>query len=145
MTRSAIPQLLLITDDTAEESHTSHILAKYHFTNSLVIVRKGAEALKYFAACNAPDRGPDDDLPEAIILSIRESGRLNLSLAMESRRGALAAIPLIVVTDSREEEDEIRKLGFVRTTSISRPIGFFKLLEAMQKLSMRWIVLRPSS
>jgi hypothetical protein len=62
---------------------------------------------------------------------------------MESRRGPLAAIPLIIVAESHEEEDEIRRLNFPRTASISRPIGFFKLLEAMQKLGMRWIVLRP--
>ena len=143
MPANELPIILLITDDAAEESHTSHILAKYHFTNSLVKLRKASEALKYFSDCNAAAKGADE-LPELIIMGLRDSGRLNLSIAMESRRGELSRIPLILVADSREEEEEIRKMKFPLMACITRPIGFFKLLEGMQKLGMRWIVLRPA-
>ena len=137
------PTLLLITDDAAEESHSAHILAKYHFANFLVKLRKPGDALKYFAACNARESGDPEPLPELIILSLRESGRINLGPVLESRRGALAAIPLIVVVESPEEEGEVRRLHLPNAVCVSRPIGFFKLLEAMQKLEMRWIVLKP--
>ena len=139
------PQILLITDDAAEESHTTHILAKYHFTNFLVTLRRAADALKYFMAFNPPERDASDPLPELIILSLRGSGRPNLAMVMESRRGILGDVPVIVVVESREEEDEIRRLGLKLTACVTRPIGFFKLLEAMQKLGMRWLVLRPLS
>jgi hypothetical protein len=138
------PRILLITDDGAEELHTSHILAKYHFTNRVVKIRKTADALAYFARCNAPDRNPAEPLPELIILSLWKSSGLNPGFANESRRGNLKGIPLVVVAESRQEEEEIKKLGLFRTACISRPIGFFKLLEALQKLHMRWIVLKPA-
>jgi hypothetical protein len=79
-----------------------------------------------------------------IILSFWESGGVNIAFAIESRRGILKEVPLVVVTESMQEDEEIKKLGLNRTACISRPIGFFKLLEAMQKLAMRWIVLRPA-
>jgi DNA-binding response OmpR family regulator len=138
------PTILLLTDDGAEESHTTHILGKYHFTNRLLKFHNAIEAIKFFSACNQPDRNPPEALPELIILSLRDSGRFNLSIAMESRRDRMGRIPLILVLDSREEEEGIRKLGLVNTAWITRPIGFFKLLEAMQKLNMGWIVLRPN-
>jgi hypothetical protein len=137
------PRILLITDDSAEELHASYILSKYHFANHLIKLRKVSEALDYFARCNAPDMGSREPLPELIILSLWESSGLNISFANESRRGILKEVPLVVVAESRQEQDEIKKLGLVRTASISRPIGFFKLLEALQKLGTRWIVLRP--
>jgi DNA-binding response OmpR family regulator len=143
MIESDKPSILLITDDAAEESHASHILAKYHFDNFLIKLRKPTDAIKYFQGRNAPGKAGVESLPELIILSFRESGRPNIAPIMESRRGALGAIPLIAVVDSREEEEEIRRLNLVSTACITRPIGFFKLLEAMQKLGTRWIVLRP--
>jgi hypothetical protein len=138
------PRILLITDDSAEELHTSHILKKYHFTNNLVKIRKVSEALSYFGRCNVSDKDSREPLPELILLSLWESSGLNISFANETRRGVLKEVPLVVVAESRQEEEEFKKLGLFRTACISRPIGFFKLLEALQKLSMRWIVLRPT-
>jgi hypothetical protein len=143
MTDSHKQIILLITDDAAEESHTAHILAKYHFDNFLVKLRKPGDAIKYFQACNAPEDKGAEALPELIIQGLRESGRLNLAPIMESRRGAVGTVPLIVVVASPEEEGEISRLNLAITACVSRPIGFFKLLEAMQKLEMRWIVLKP--
>jgi len=143
MTESDKPSILLITDDAAEESHVSHILAKYHFDNFLVKLRKPADAIKYFMACNAPRKEGLEPLPELIILSFQDIQRLNFSPILESRRGVLSAIPLIVAVGSREEEEVIGRMTLANTTCVTRPIGFFKLLEAMQKLGTRWIVLRP--
>ncbi|MEO6094361.1 MAG: hypothetical protein ABIW76_01320 [Fibrobacteria bacterium] len=139
------PTILLITDNGAEESHTTHILAKYHFTNNVSSFNNPRDAIKFFATCTSAEKNPPEPLPEIIILSLRDSGRLNLSMAIESRRGRLEAIPMILVVETREEEDEIRKLNLPNTAWITRPIGFFKLLEGMQKLKMRWIVLRPNA
>lgn len=144
MPPSENPIILLVTDDASEESHTSHILAKYHFDNSLVKLRSSNEAIKSLMAYNAGEGPGPGALPELIIYSLRDAGRLNLSPIMESRRGALGPVPLIVVVESREEEEEIRRFQFANTTFVSRPVGFFKLLEGMQKLEMRWMVLRPS-
>jgi DNA-binding response OmpR family regulator len=143
MAWSENPVILLIADDEAEASHTSHVLTKYRFTNLVVKLRKASDAAKYFAACNAPGADAQASLPELIILGLREAGRPNVFAALESRHGRLASIPLIIMVDSREEEDEIRRLELIRTATVSRPAGFFKLLEAMQKLGMRWLVLRP--
>ena len=143
MPSSEKPILLLIIDEPSEESHTSHILGKYHFDNSIVKLRKTDETMKYIRACDASVNRGSEPLPELIIYSLRNSGKLSLPPIHESRRGALGEIPLIIVVESPSEEEEIKRLQLPNTAFVSRPVGFFKLLEAMQKLEMRWIVLRP--
>jgi DNA-binding response OmpR family regulator len=132
-----------MTDDAVEESHTTHILSKYHFTNHLVRIRSLREASKFFMSFNSSEAGDPDGIPELIILSMGGSAGSNRILAVESRIGSLKEIPLIIVANHREEEDSIRKLNLPNVSCFTKPTGFFKLLESMQKLGMRWIVLRP--
>jgi CheY-like chemotaxis protein len=137
------PKILLITDESTDESNASHILGKYRFANSLVKLHGTRDALIYFTACNTPGKAPAGPYPELILIGIRDMGPSGLALLRESRRGPLADVPLIVLVDSREKEAEFQRLDLPLSACVSRPIGFFKLLEAMQKLRMRWIVLKP--
>ncbi|MBW8888201.1 MAG: response regulator transcription factor [Fibrobacteres bacterium] len=143
MNPSERPEILLITDDAADESNVSHILGKYQFANSLVKLHGPAEALKYLAAREAPGKSLADPGPELILIGVREPGPSRLSWLKEWRRGPLAGVPLIFLVDSTEAEAEFRKLNLPLSICVTRPIGFFKLLEAMQKLRMRWVVLKP--
>lgn len=144
MSLSNQPKIMLITDDPIEESHTVHILTKYHFTNFLIKVRKSSEASRYFGSFEKAPDADQENSPELIILNMNGPEGSNRVLGIESRMGSLRHIPLIIIASTREEEESIRKLNIPNCASFNRPVGFFKLLEAMQKLGMRWIVLRPS-
>lgn len=137
------PDILLVMED-GEESHAVHVLGKYHFANSLKKIRRCDEAKRYFTQLNlGADRG-DGKLPELIIVS--QTGADLAEVLGAARRGALAQVPLVVVAGNREEEEQVRARSHANTYVIGKPLGFFKLLEAMQKLGMFWLVLRsPSS
>lgn len=140
MQSSEMPNILLVMDEDTDESHAVHILAKYHFANQLVKLRRGRDALRFFAQVNATADPPKPERPELIILSLEE-GQL-IEVAMASRKDRLSDVPLILVAASKEEEDSLRKLNLPRTYCLGKPLGFFKLLEAMQKLGMFWVVLK---
>ena len=137
------PDILLVMED-GEESHAVYVLGKYHFANTLKKIRRKDEAKRYFTQLNTgADRG-EGRLPELIIVSL--TGADLAEVIGAARRGALAQIPMVVVAGNREEEEKIRAMSFAKTYVIGRPLGFFKLLEAMQKLEMFWLVLRsPAS
>lgn len=143
MPLSSPPDILLVMED-GEEGHITHVLSKYHFANSLKKIRRCDEAKRYFTQVNAGiDRG-EGKLPELLIVSM--SGADLAEVLGASRRGAMSQVPLVVVAGLREEEEQIRARAYPDTYVMGRPLGFFKLLEAMQKLGMYWIVLRsPSS
>jgi DNA-binding response OmpR family regulator len=139
----APPDILLIMED-GEEAHAVHVLGKYHFANTLKTIRRRDQAKHYFLQLNSVlDKG-EGRLPEMIIVALPGT---DLGDVLESsRRGALAQVPVVAVADTREEEERIRARNFPNTYVIGKPLGFFKLLEAMQKLGMYWIALRsPAS
>lgn len=142
MPSPARPEILLVME-AGEEPQAVHVLVKYHFANSLKKIRRCEEAKRYFAQINsAADRG-ESGLPELIITSMAGA---ELSAVLGSARGgAMAQVPLVVVAATREEEDYIRSLNHPNTYVIGKPLGFFKLLEAMQKLGMYWIALRSQA
>jgi len=138
---SGLPEILLALDDDGDEAQAIHILTKYHFANSITSLRSAREALNYFTEAGAGIRDPAS-LPELIILSIGETGVARMGLAIEARKNSLATVPLIVLAETLQIEQEFRGLNLPRTYMISKPIGFFKLLEAMQKLGMYWTILK---
>lgn len=140
MQSSEMPNILLVMDEDTDESHAVHILAKYHFANQLVKLRRGRDALRLFNQVNSAADSSRVECPELIILSLEESQLIEVAQA--SRRDRLSDVPLILVSASKEEEDSLRKLNLPRTYCLGKPLGFFKLLEAMQKLGMFWVVLR---
>lgn len=140
MPAAGLPQILLALDDQGDEAQAVHILTKYHFANSVTHLRTAREAVNYFGEA-AANRDPAS-LPELIILSMGESGVARMGLAIESRKNALETVPLIILAGTGQIEQEIRGLNLPRTFVISKPIGFFKLLEAMQKLGMFWTILK---
>jgi hypothetical protein len=139
MPLNTTPDILLIMED-GEESHAVHLLGKYHFANSLVRIRGRDQAKQYFMQLNAGIGSGQGRLPELIIVA--QSGTALGEILGASRRGAMAQVPLVVVADTREEEEQIRSQNLPNTFVMGKPLGFFKLLEAMQKLGMFWIVLR---
>lgn len=143
MVHTVPPDILLVMEE-GEESQTVHVLGKYHFANSLKKIRRTDEAKRHFMLLNGEAGRSDGKLPELIIVSM--SGANLVEVLGGARRGMLAQVPLVVVAGTREEEDQIRARAYPYTYVMGRPIGFFKLLEAMQKLGMFWIVLRsPAS
>ena len=124
-------------DDDGDEGHARHVLAKYHFSNSLMTVRQAKEALRLFEAWKDAAAW---EIPEMIIMSLRHPAQLEAALA--SRKGSMEQVPLVILSGTREAEDAVRSLSLSRTYCMGKPLGFFKLLEAMQKLGMYWMVLR---
>jgi hypothetical protein len=137
------PTILLIMED-GEEANAIHILGKYHFANSVRKIRRADEAKAYFAQLNTGVNRGDGKLPELIIVSMAP-GNLTAILGA-SRQGIAAQVPMVIMAGSREEEEAIRSKIPANTYVLGKPLGFFKLLEAMQKLGMFWMVLRsPTS
>jgi hypothetical protein len=136
------PHILLVCDDAASEAQACRILGRYNFANPVVTLRRASEVLRYFSQFDMGGEGAPGTLPHMIILSMEAD--LQAKVALASRKNRLAEVPLVVVAASRYEEEAIRGLSLPRTHCMGHPLGFFKLLEAMQKLDMFWLVLKSS-
>lgn len=138
------PKILLVMDDDMDEGHVLHILTKYHFSNSVVRMKRIREAIKFFSDANGSEGAQGIRKPELVILSQNESVLQPIVPAIEALKKEMGQTPLICLAASREQEDGVRALSLPRTYCMGKPLGFFKLLEAMQKLGMFWLVLDSS-
>lgn len=133
-------KILLLLDNETDEATAMHILNKYNFANRVETLRNFSKARAY-AASFSGSRDPGE-IPEMILLFHSSSPQRQMDLARKARENPeLRNIPLVVVVDSPETEKEYRAANLPRTHCVRQPLGFFKLLEALQKLEMRWLIL----
>ena len=141
MASESYPVILLVMDDESEHSHAVHILAKYHFSNSLIRLRRALDLARYFS--DVDTSGNSSKLaPELVIFSPSETPVDQFCASVEFARSQIKETPLIVVAPSIDAEKMLAGFRLPLTYVIGRPMGFFKLLEAMQKLGMYWTVRR---
>lgn len=79
--------------------------------------------------------------PEMILLDYGQpkSSALDVIRRMRTLPG-MDNVPIAVCCRTPEEEKVIREAALPRTSCLSKPIGFFKILECIQKMDMHWFV-----
>ncbi len=136
------PYILLAEDDSNDEALVLRVLTKYRIWNEVVVTRDGAKAWDFIAGSGEFAGRDPRHLPQLILLdsTLPEVGAVELVHRIRATP-SLRRIPLVIMASTKEEEDMIRRQNVDGTFPISKPFGFFKLLEALQKLGLYWIVL----
>lgn len=128
------PGILLIADDYDEVTQTERILRKYRIANRVERARDCDEALKLL-------RNGFASRAQMALLDYSAPGMPALEGIVRLRSlPGLDQMPIIVLCGSPEEERQVREWNMQRVTNMSKPAGFFKLLECIQKLEMHWYV-----
>ncbi len=134
--------LLLVEDDANDEALALRVLTKYHIWNEVAVVRNGSDAWEYISATGKYQGRDPVKTPQVVLLDSTLPGLGAVEVVHRMR--ALAStrrIPVVLLTSSKDEEDTVRALKLDAIAPISKPFGFFKLLEALQKLGVYWVVL----
>jgi CheY-like chemotaxis protein len=136
----ARPITILLADDDEEDCQfAKEALEESRLLNDLHIVHDGAALLEYLRheGRYAEERPPRPDL---ILLDLNMP-RLDGRQALEVMKGdtALRAIPVVVLTTSRAEEDVYRSYDIGASSFITKPVTFAGLVEVMQTLGRYWM------
>lgn len=152
------PGILLIEDDFDDASLTLRILKKYRIANAVENVRDPEEAfrlLRYGQIAHQEDREASETgmapgrpsqiqgkfRPELILIGYAQPRMPAMEIAIRLRGfPEMEQVPLIICCGAPEEENLVKQWGMRRVVSLSKPVGFFKLLECIQKLEMHWHV-----
>lgn len=135
------PQILLVMDDDVDHSQAMHILTKYRFANSVLRLRRPLDLSRYLEDPGGPADGRRES-PEMIIFSAGDADIGQFCSSAAFVRTLTREVPLIVVAHSVEAERALAGFKLAMTYVLGKPLGFFKLLEAMQKLGLYWTVRR---
>lgn len=136
------PTILLADEDAGDEALALRVLTKYHIWNEVAVVRNGTDAWEYLSATGKYVGREPGKIPQVVLLgsNLSRIGAVELVRRMRALP-ATRRIPVVLLASSKEEEDALRAQGLEHTMPISKPLGFFKLLEALQKLGVYWLVL----
>jgi two-component system response regulator len=141
--------ILLVEDNPADVKITQRALRESGLAVELIVVRDGQEAVDYLLrqgpyAANADWRNPD-----LILLDLNLPGMSGHQVLQRVRSTpGLQAVPVVVLTTSRRQEDIQQMYATGANTYIEKPHDFGRFVHVLEAIHHYWLdlaLLPPSS
>jgi two-component system response regulator len=139
---SKIVEILLVEDNSSDAELTLHALKKSKLANEIQLVRDGAEALD-FLFCRGDFEGRRlDNGPHLVLLDLKLP-KIDGLQVLEAVKAdpRTKAIPVIVLTSSKEEIDLVKSYRLGVNSYIQKPVNFGEFQEVVQQLGLYWLLL----
>ena len=134
-------EILLVEDNPDDVELTLHALRGGHLANSIVVARDGEEALD-FLFCRGPhSKRSFDSPPRLILLDLKLPKVDGLEVLREIKKDPRTqAIPVVILTASREESDLINGYHLGANGYIQKPVDFDHFRQTVKQLGLYWLV-----
>ncbi len=138
---SELKRVLFAEDSDNDVELTLTALKENHLANEVVVVRDGVEALDYLYRRGQFQSRPAGN-PAVVLLDLKmpRIDGLGVLRTMRSDQG-LRAIPVVILTSSREERDLIESYELGVNGYVVKPVKFQQFVEAVKTLGLFWAVL----
>jgi CheY-like chemotaxis protein len=142
-------EILLVEDNLADAELTIHALRETRLVNKIHHVSDGEEALD-FLFCRGPysDRKFTDAL-RLVLLDLKLPKVDGLEVLREIKSDPRTrAIPVVILTSSREEKDMVNGYQLGTNSYIQKPVDFEHFRETTKQLGLYWLLVNeppPSS
>ncbi len=134
-----IVEILLVEDNPSDLELTLHALKRHNLANRIQIVRDGAEALEFLFG---PDGNTVDYIPRVILLDLKLPKVDGLEVLQKIKGNPKTqAIPVVVLTSSREERDLVESYRLGVNSYIVKPVDFNQFIDAVKQLGLYWLLL----
>jgi CheY-like chemotaxis protein len=134
-------RILLAEDNERDVELTLAALEKSGLANEVDVVHDGEEVLDYLHGKNAfAGRGPE--LPVVILLDLKMpkvDGLQALKAIKADPR--LRAIPVVMLTSSREEQDLVESYNHGVNAYVVKPVDFKQFYETVRQLGVFWALI----
>lgn len=134
------PIAIVMADDDAEDrAFAQEALAEARLANALHFVEDGQQLMDYLERRGAYSDPQASPRPGLILLDLnmpRKDGREALKEIKEHPE--LRAIPVVVLTTSKAEEDIVRSYQLGVNSYIQKPVTFEGLVKVMRALGKYW-------
>jgi two-component system response regulator len=141
-------EILLVEDNPNDVELALHALKKNNLSNQVHVVRDGVEALDFIFG-TGPYAGRDlGAVPRVILLDLKLPRVDGLEVLRRVKADPRTrAIPVVVLTSSREERDIIESYQLGVNSYIVKPVNFEQFSETARQLGYYWLLLnkQPSS
>ena len=139
-----LKRILLVEDNANDIELTLAAFEENNLANEVVVARDGAEALDYLLRRGIfRMRGLGN--PAVVLLDLKLPKVDGLQVLQQLKADpALKAIPVVMLTSSREEQDLINSYNLGVNAYVVKPVDFPEFIQAMNKVKVFWALLnRP--
>jgi two-component system, response regulator len=134
-------EILLIDDDPSDIELTMHVLRSNRLANFIHIAEDGEEALD-FVFCRGKYAGRSmEERPRVILLDLKlpKVNGIEVLRTLKSDERT-RAIPVVILTSSKEQRDLIEGYKLGVSAYIQKPVDFIEFRNTIKEIGMFWLV-----
>jgi CheY-like chemotaxis protein len=135
-------EILLVEDNPVDVELTLHALRNNNLANQIQVVRDGEEAVDFlFCQGRYGDRNPNHQ-PKLILLDLKLPKVDGLEVLRIIKHAThTKAIPVVILTSSKEEKDLVLSYQLGTNSYIQKPVDFNEFRETVKHLGLYWLLI----
>ena len=138
-------EILLVEDNAADEELAIHALRTNNLANRIYVAHDGEEALDYVFCRGEHNSRGFDNPPRLVLLDLKLPKLDGLEvLRVIKNDPRTRAIPVVIMTSSREERDMINGYLHGVNSYIQKPVDFAQFREIIKQLGLYWLVVNEA-
>ena len=133
--------ILLVEDNAKDLKLTLHALQSEKLSNHIEVARDGEEALDYIL-CRGPHANRSFDHPPRLVLLDLKLPKVDGLEVLRTVKSdpRTKAIPVVILTASKEERDLVEGYQLGANAYIQKPVDFDQFRQVVKQLGLFWLV-----
>ncbi len=137
-------EILLVEDNPDDVELTLRTFRKYNVSSKIMVVEDGVEALNFLHR-RGTYANRDECLPKLVLLDLKLPRVSGIEVLTDLKSDpVLRALPVVVLTSSRESRDIDRCYALGVNSYIVKPVDFVQFGEAVRHLGLYWLLLNQT-
>jgi CheY-like chemotaxis protein len=133
-------EILLVEDSDADAEMTRRTLKRRGIVNDVAWVKDGVEALE-FLHCQGQYADRPQGNPKLVLLDLKMPRMDGLQVLEKMKQDpATRAIPVVMMTSSREEGDMLSSYHLGVNSYVVKPVNFDEFAEMVAQVGMYWLI-----
>ena len=133
--------ILLVEDTPADAELALRALRSQNLSNPVHVARDGEEALDFLFCRGAFGQRGFDRPPKLVLLDLKLPKVDGMEVLRQLKADPRTkAIPVVVLTSSREERDLVESYQLGVNSYIQKPVDFDQFREVVRQLGLYWMV-----
>lgn len=138
-------EILFAEDSMDDATLTIRALTRSGFTNKLLHVKDGAEALDFFYCKGEYASRNKKENPKLILLDLKMPKMSGMQVLEKLKSDPdLKSIPVVILTSSKEDPDIEKCYSLGANSYIVKPVDSSNFFQAIEKIGMYWMILSQS-